>query len=306
MSRADQSLSAVTPNTWSAKADAGTGVPCERRGAHHEARAPPRCRAVGSVRRSGRPVRALAAARAGGARRCRTPRPCRPGRGSRSGRCFQLGVSALAVGAEDPAHVGGVLLGAVEVDVVGDLERQVQASPPSSGTRLRRPRTRSVSCSRTSRHAVGPSARNAFSVGPAELRSAGQRARRRRTGRRTARRPAAVRRRRSRRRTAGGRARSRRSQHQPQLDEVLVGLEDAARAERREPPAGPRCLVGMAGEALGQRRCRRSRRARAATSSGLPPSRQARVASRTLRKPWCSKPVSRRGVARRCAARPCT
>ena len=41
------------------------------------------------------------------------------------GRCFQFGVSACAVGAEDPAHVGGVLLAGVEVDVVGHLERQV-------------------------------------------------------------------------------------------------------------------------------------------------------------------------------------
>ncbi len=41
------------------------------------------------------------------------------------GRCFQFGRQRLAVGAEDPAHVGGVLLAGVEVDVVGHLERQV-------------------------------------------------------------------------------------------------------------------------------------------------------------------------------------
>ena len=51
----------------------------------------------------------------------------------------------LGVGAEDPADVGGVLERGVEVDVVGDLERQVQARRRPAGPGAARPASRSVS-----------------------------------------------------------------------------------------------------------------------------------------------------------------
>ena len=71
-----------------------------------------------------------------------------------------------------------------------------------------------------------------------------------------------------------------------------MGLQHAARPERGEPPSGARRLVGVRRRAATPAPRRRSRSSTRATSSGLPPSSEARVASSTLRKPWCSKPVS--------------
>ena len=79
---------------------------------------------------------------------------------------------------------------------------------------------------------------------------------------------------------------------QAEVDEVLVGLEHAARAERGEPPTGPsQPSPGRRGAGRPVPR-RRSRPARRATSSRPRPSSEARVASSTLRKPWCSNPVA--------------
>ena len=74
---------------------------------------------------------------------------------------------------------------------------------------------------------------------------------------------------------------------------VVEGFGDRAGAERGEPAAraGQARCRGRARS--GRRRPARSRIA--TTSSREAPSKACRVASRTLRKPWCSKPVS--GVA---------
>ena len=126
MSRADQSLSPTTPKTWSANASTATGSPW----ADGAPTTKPSSASMSS--RCDRPERRgvvagrLALPVRPDDRRCPRRRRCRRGRGSRPGRCFQFGSSGSLVGPEDPADVGGVVLGGVEVDVVGDLERQVQ------------------------------------------------------------------------------------------------------------------------------------------------------------------------------------
>ena len=68
-------------------------------------------------------------------RACRRPRPCPTGRGSRSAGAASCGGRPGGSGRRIRADVRGVVLGGVEVGVVGDLERQVQARPRRAGSR---------------------------------------------------------------------------------------------------------------------------------------------------------------------------
>ena len=70
-------------------------------------------------------------------RRCRRRPPCRPGRGSRSAGASSWAVSGSPSGRKIRPTFVGVVLGGVEVDVVGDRERQVQRHARSSGTQQR-------------------------------------------------------------------------------------------------------------------------------------------------------------------------
>ena len=124
MSRADQSLSGATPKTWSVNVGGRHRLPERGRHADDEAelgldvepaaRAEGRRRVVGGLALPARAddVGARHDDRAGAA--VVADRQVPPVRGER-----------LGVGPEDPAHVRGVVQRAVEVDVVGDLERQV-------------------------------------------------------------------------------------------------------------------------------------------------------------------------------------
>ena len=78
----------------------------------------------------------------------------------------------LAVGAEDPADVGGVLLAGVEVDVVGHLERQVHRDRRTAAAGAARPRrggrgrvSTSASHARAAAQACGPRDRKSFRLG---------------------------------------------------------------------------------------------------------------------------------------------
>ena len=80
----------------------------------------------------------------------------------------------VAVRAEQPADVGRVVLGGVEVDVVGDRERQAAACSPSSGCRCGSIVCRCASSTshertapRSSRQVSGPVASSGLSTGPA-------------------------------------------------------------------------------------------------------------------------------------------
>ena len=225
MSRADQSLSGVTPKTWSANAAVGTGSPSVGRGARPRSRARPRCRAAGSDRTvGGHRAPAGSAGRAAGRRRSRRRRPSRRGRGSRSAGAASWR-QRVAVGPEDPADVGGVLQRAVEVDVVGHLERQVHRHRRQRdqvrldalacdlvGEQPREPAPRHTARRR-------PSARNAFEARPRVASSAvarcSQRCQRRHAVADAYADPRRGRRRPRRRRTAGCR---RRTPNQPRLD----------------------------------------------------------------------------------------
>ena len=79
---------------------------------------------------------------------------------------------------------------------------------------------------------------------------------------------------------------------QSECDQVVERLRHGARTERGEPAAGP-------GQVLAGGRCARARRRRARRAGRPPrrrcaPSKARRVASSTLRKPWCAKPSSPR------------
>ncbi len=125
MSRADQSLSRVRPKTWSANASVPTRSP-SRVGAPTTKPSS----ASMSSRRAGPvggpvppPVREPLAARS---------TDVRAGDDDGAGAAVvadrqvpPVGLQRLVVGAEDPADVGGVVERAVEVDVVGDLERHL-------------------------------------------------------------------------------------------------------------------------------------------------------------------------------------
>ena len=132
-----------------------------------------------------------------------------------------VGQQRLRVGAEDPADVGGVVERGVEVDVVGDLERQVQLDlGQRHEVRLDQVALGLVgeqpgepACGPTSQTGR-PSASSALSVGSPKTRVHVEhlRGRDRRqvehVGRRSGRRPAAPRRRARTRRTAGCRRRT--------------------------------------------------------------------------------------------------
>ena len=282
MSRADQSLSGVTPNTCSAKADGRHPVaPC----ASGAPTTKPSSASM-SRRRLGPKVGCVlvgepCAGPRAAARRCPRPRPCPRDRGSRPAGAASWAVSASPSGRKILPDVGGVLQRAVEVDVVGHLERQVHRDLGQRHGRLR-PATAAVSSSRTSRQTDGPSAMNGFRLAArrAPVTTGQPRARRRRASPQTVRRPAAGRRRRRRPVRQVVEPETRRSQ-QAQLDEVLVGLEHAARAERGEPAAGAGSLVRVGRQPLRRAPRRRSRRAPA------PPPRdhrrRARCASRAGR-----------------------
>ena len=251
MSRADQSLTAPHRRRARRSRLGGDRARQRRAGADDEAElhldVERRARAEHRRRAS-----APCAGRSAGRRPC--PRPDRAGAPVVADRqVLPVGQQRLGVGPEQPADVRGVVLGGVEVDVVGDLERQVQGRRRGDSVRhgvrgssgRREPGTRA----RTAAQRRGPCAMNGFSAGaantssPAPARAAGRapypRCARRRAGRR--RRP------RTRRRAgssapngepagmstvvmpllgAAGRARSARQ-----------GVGDAARAERREPRA---------------------------------------------------------------------
>ena len=102
------------------------------------------------------------------------------------------------------------------------------------------------------------------------------------------------------RRTAGGRGRKRARDavhsgaHGASADpahQVVERLADAAGAERREPAAraGRGRLPRQRAEVASASRSSSTRRL-----VGVAPSKASRVASRTLRNPWCSKPVAGR------------
>ena len=130
MSRADQSLTSTTPKTCSAKSVVGIRAARARR---PRSRPRPRCPAARSARR-----RPRGAARTGGRSGCRRPPPCRTGRGSRSAGAASSAAAAGRSGRRIRADVGGVVLGGVEVGVVGDLERQVQPDVAPAGCAARR------------------------------------------------------------------------------------------------------------------------------------------------------------------------
>ena len=79
---------------------------------------------------------------------CRRPRPCRTGRGSRPAGASRPAAVAAASGPEDPADVRRVLLGGVEVDVVGHRRTAAPAvrswRSSSSGSTARRTAGRSA------------------------------------------------------------------------------------------------------------------------------------------------------------------
>ena len=154
-----------------------------------------------------------------------------------------VGQQRVAVGAEDPADVGGVVLGGVEVDVVGDLERQVQRRPRRAATvGAGLERARHLGADLAPRLA-GPARGTALSDG---ARTRG--ARSRRPGRaprpRTGRRPGADRRRPRRRRTAGGRARSRSRQRAPRRSSAATSAASGASG------VGPGCEHPASGRGL--------------------------------------------------------
>ena len=131
-SREDQSLRSVTPKTCSRKSDSGTDSP-ERRACRRRSRPRPRCRAAARRRTRGAVlVRRLALALGPHDGRARDD----DGAGTAvvaDGQVLPVGSERVTVRAEDPPDVGGVVLAGVEVDVVGDLERQPQ---PHLGERV--------------------------------------------------------------------------------------------------------------------------------------------------------------------------
>ena len=126
MSRADQSLSPVTPKTWSARPVNGTGAPCSDGApttkpssasmSSRRRRAERRRALVGRLALPGRPGDRRAGHDDGAGPAVVADREVPPVRGER-----------LAVGPEHLADVGRVVERGVEVDVVGDLEGQVQS-----------------------------------------------------------------------------------------------------------------------------------------------------------------------------------
>ena len=91
------------------------------------------------------------------------------------GQVLPVGRQRLGVRPEEPAEVGRVVLGGVEVHVVGDLERQPQLHLAHGG-RSRRPGTSpavisSVTRDRAADQRAGPSAMNGLSVGAANTSS---------------------------------------------------------------------------------------------------------------------------------------
>ena len=98
----------------------------------------------------------------------RRPR-CRPGRGSRSAGASSSGSAARASGRNIRPEVLGVVLGGVEVDVVGDRRTAgavtASATAPDAARRAARcaaSASQAVTCARSSAHACRPGARKAL------------------------------------------------------------------------------------------------------------------------------------------------
>ncbi len=91
------------------------------------------------------------------------------------GQVLPVGHQRLGAGPEQPAEVGRVVLGGVEVDVVGDLERQPQLHLPHRVDRAgghRRPTViSSVMRALAAAQRAGPSAMNGLSAGAANTSS---------------------------------------------------------------------------------------------------------------------------------------
>ena len=123
-SRADQSLTRTAPKTWSANALVGTGVPRgEPTPTTNPSSASMSSRITGRTPAPGHRSLALA----GGADDAGAGDDDRPGPAVVADRkVLPVGHQRLGVRPEEPAEVGRVVLGRVEVDVVGDLERQPQ------------------------------------------------------------------------------------------------------------------------------------------------------------------------------------
>ena len=269
-----------------------------------------------SGRTSGPRRRAPCAARAAGRRRCRDDDDGAGAAVVADREVPPVRQQRLAVGPEDPADVGGVVSRGVEVDVVGDLERQVQrhlgerhqvrldvlaarrvAEQRGDPARVRRSTPRGPSAmSALSEGAAKTGARSSWSAAATGARSSTW------SPIRTPTRGGVVPRART-RRTAGCRRRTpirrrRRPRCVTSMRPPAVRCDAGRRAVRsteqepnevnqRRAPARS-SVAGEPDQRAPSSRCSRI----ATTSSREAPSKARRVATSTLRKPWCSKPVA--------------
>ena len=134
-SRALQSLTRQTPNTCSRKSSIGRPASRAATARRPRTRPPPRCRAAPTARTTAASVVRRLALTAG-------PHHVGAGHDDRAGpavvadrQVLPVRRQGVAVRPEDAPDVLGVVLRGVEVDVVGDLERQVQRRPRRAGTR---------------------------------------------------------------------------------------------------------------------------------------------------------------------------